>query len=67
MRILGHEDVEVRAVIFASLNGREFQVFIDPNVDLSKVPYPWFGHADWILPLGSAPGRRVGRQIEKPD
>lgn len=53
MRMSRHQDVEVRAVIFASLNGREFQVFIDPNVDLSKIPYPWFGHADWILPLDS--------------
>lgn len=47
----GYADVEVRAMIEASLNGRDYQTFIDPDVDLTAVPYPWFGHADWILPL----------------
>ena len=47
----GHQDVEIRARIFASLNGREAQLLIDPEVDLTKVSHPWWGHADWILPL----------------
>jgi hypothetical protein len=47
----GHADVEIRARIEASLNGRQYQTFIDPQVDLTQVPYPWFGHAEWILPL----------------
>ncbi len=47
----GHDDVEVRAHILASLNGRAPQLLIDPQVDLTEVPYPWWGHADWILPL----------------
>ncbi len=51
MRREGYEDVEVRAHIFASLNGRESQQLVDPQVDLTKVPYPWFGHADWIIHL----------------
>ena len=51
MRDEGYEDVEVRARIFASLNGREPQQLVDPQIDLTKVSYPWFGHADWILPL----------------
>ena len=51
MREEGHEDVEVRANIYASLNGREEQLLVDPNVDLTRVSYPWVGHADWILPL----------------
>ena len=47
----GWKDVEVYAYIAAWLNGREAQVFIDPAVDLTGVTFPWFGHADWILPL----------------
>lgn len=46
----GYENVEVRARVMASLNGREPQLLIDPNVDLAKqqvsvLPVPW------ILPL----------------
>ena len=52
MREEGHENVEVRARIVASLNGRQHQLLVDPDVDLTEVPYPWFGHADWIRPLG---------------
>lgn len=47
----GHSDVEVRAQVVSSLNGRPAQNLVDSNVDLSKVSRPWFGHADWILPL----------------
>ena len=47
----GRQGVEVRAFIAASLNGRAAQVFIDPTVDLTGVTFPWFGHANWILPL----------------
>ena len=46
----GYEDVEVRARVMVSLNGREPQLLIDPNVDLAKeevclLPAPW------VLPL----------------
>ena len=51
MREEGYEDVEIRARISASLNGREPQQLVDPQVDLTKVSYPWFGHADWIVRL----------------
>jgi hypothetical protein len=51
LRSTGRKDVEIRARISASLNGRAPQLLIDPNVDLAKVPYPWWGHADWILSL----------------
>jgi len=51
LRAEGYEDVEVRGRFFASLNGREPQLLIDPGVDLTEVPYPWLGHANWILPL----------------
>ncbi len=44
-------DVRVYVDAVASLNGREYQQIVDPNVDLGDVPRPWFGHADWIVPL----------------
>jgi hypothetical protein len=47
----GYQDVEVRANIVSSLNGRPPQRLVDPMVDLTQVRRPWFGHADWILPL----------------
>ena len=49
---LGFDEVEVYAVeAWASLNGREYQRFIDPEFDLTTASIPWIGHADWILPL----------------
>jgi hypothetical protein len=50
-RAEGRGDVEVRAQVVASLNGRPAQNLVDPGVDLTEVSRPWFGHADWILPL----------------
>lgn len=46
----GHTDVEVRALTSVSLNGREWRPMVDPEVDLAAARWPWFGHADWILP-----------------
>ena len=51
MRDRGYDTVEVRARIAASLNGRDSQLLVDPRVDLTKVGYPWLGHAEWILDL----------------
>ncbi len=34
-----------------SLNGRPFQMLIDPTVDLAKAPMRFFSHDPWILPL----------------
>ena len=48
---LGYEHVAVYADAWASLNGREFQQFIDPAVDLTIANIPWLGHAEWVLPL----------------
>ncbi|SFA57203.1 Vitamin K-dependent gamma-carboxylase [Paracoccus halophilus] len=50
-REAGHRDVEVRAEIWKSLNGRPPQLFIDPDVDLTAAaPSVW--RADpWVLPL----------------
>ena len=43
-------DVYVYADIKATLNGRRYQQFTDPNVDLASEPFPVW-KAKWILPL----------------
>lgn len=50
-RAAGYPDVAVRATICKSLNGRPAQLYIDPAVDLTAVPYRLFATADWVLPL----------------
>lgn len=47
----GIDDAVIRAHVESALNGRDFALLIDPSVDLTKEKYPYFGHADWILPL----------------
>ena len=46
----GFENVEVRALVMASLNGRKPQLMIDPTVDLAKERISLLP-ARWILPL----------------
>ncbi len=46
----GREDVEVYAWIQASVNGRPYQAFIDPTIDLTEVPYT-IAPKPWVLPL----------------
>ncbi len=46
----GNKDLSVYADVKASLNGREKQVLIDPDVDLSKQRYNVFNN-NWIVPL----------------
>jgi vitamin K-dependent gamma-carboxylase len=49
---LGRRDVEVRAQVSASLNGRDEQMLISPEVDVSEVELQGLlGHADWVVPL----------------
>ncbi len=43
-------DLEVMAHAEVSLNGREPRLLVDPDTDLTSVPRPWWGHAEWILP-----------------
>jgi hypothetical protein len=54
----GYDHVEVRAHIMASLNGREPQLLIDPNVDLAKEQVSLLP-ARWILPLTTPLGSRA--------
>lgn len=46
----GYEQVEVRAKVFASLNGRKPQLLIDPTIDLAKIPRN-LKPATYIIPL----------------
>jgi hypothetical protein len=46
----GYDDVEVRARVMVSLNGRQPQLLVDPNVDLAKEQVSLLP-ARWVLPL----------------
>ena len=48
----GYDNVEVRAQVTSSLNGRKPQVLIDPNVDLAKQSRSILP-ASWIVPLST--------------
>jgi hypothetical protein len=50
MRKAGYERVEVRAEAMLSLNGRNPQLLIDPDVDLAAQPRS-LSAASWIMPL----------------
>ena len=61
----GYDNVEVRARVMASLNGRKPQSMVDPNVDLTKervslLPSPW------VLPLTTSLEDR-GSQMQDDD
>jgi hypothetical protein len=53
----GYENVEVRARVLVSLNGRQPQLLIDPNVDLAKEKVSLLP-AHWIVPLTTPLGSR---------
>jgi hypothetical protein len=46
----GFKQVEIRAVVITSLNGRKPQLMFDPNLNLLTVPRTW-KHQAWIHPL----------------
>lgn len=48
------ENVSVFAVNSrASINGKPYRAFIDPNVDLANTSWNYFWHNEWILPSDS--------------
>ena len=53
----GYDNVEVRARVMVSLNGRQPQLLIDPNVDLAKEHVSLLP-ARWIVPLTTPLGSR---------
>jgi hypothetical protein len=63
----GYENVEVRARVMASLNGRKPQLLIDPNADLAKERLSLLP-ARWILPLTEPlPPRGSAASLETDD
>ena len=46
----GYEDIEIKAIVIASLNYREPQYLIDTDVNLANVERN-LAHSDWIIPL----------------
>lgn len=63
----GFENVEVRARVCVSLNGRPAALMIDPERDLTEVTRD-LRHADWILPLEQPferpPNRKRRRDLD---
>ena len=47
------EDISVFVNSRVSVNGKPYQEFIDPKLDLGNVSWNYFGHNDWILPSPS--------------
>lgn len=47
----GVDNVQVYANIKAQLNGRPYQQFIDPEVDLAAVGWSAWKESDWVIPL----------------
>jgi hypothetical protein len=62
----GYDDVEVRARVMVSLNGREPQLLIDPNVDLAKEQVSLLP-TRWILPLTTPLGSRQQKFSDEVD
>jgi hypothetical protein len=44
------EDISVFVNSRISINGKPYQEFIDPKIDLGSVSWNYFGHNSWILP-----------------
>lgn len=49
----GIQQLGIYAVSEASLNGRPYQTFIDPTIDLARVEWKPFTHSHWILPMAT--------------
>ena len=50
LRQQGYDEIEVRAWVMVSLNGREPQLLIDPSVNLAAQPRTLLPNT-WIMPL----------------
>ena len=46
----GYEDIDIKAIVIASLNYREPQYLIDPEVNLANIERS-LAHSNWIMPL----------------
>ncbi len=48
------ESIAVYVTSKASVNGKPYKAFIDPDVDLANTRWNYFGHNEWILPSKKA-------------
>jgi hypothetical protein len=63
----GYDNVEVRARVMVSLNGRQPQLLVDPNVDLAKEEVSLLP-ASWIMPLTTPlEARAAGEAVRATD
>jgi hypothetical protein len=63
----GYDNVEVRARVMVSLNGRQPQLLVDPNVDLAKEEVSLLP-ASWIMPLTTPlDARAAGEAVRATD
>jgi hypothetical protein len=63
----GRPGVQVHANVTASLNGRDPQVLIDPQVDLAATPRN-LRHSAWIVPLHTPlPPRALAHEQDDSD
>lgn len=51
----GMPNTSISVLSVVSLNDREFQVMIDPTVDLTEIECPLVGIPDWVVPLRAKP------------
>ncbi|HXK84814.1 MAG TPA: HTTM domain-containing protein, partial [Phycisphaerae bacterium] len=65
LREQGYPDIEIYVDAWVSLNGREPQLLIDPNVNLASKKRS-LRPADWILPLKDTPPGRWPAWPERP-
>lgn len=48
----GHHNIEIYAQGKVSLNGRKYSPLYDSSINLAKVRWSSFQHAEWLLPIG---------------
>lgn len=51
LKLVHGPDIEVYGHVRCSLNGRERNPMVDPNVNLAQVKWQRFTHSDWIVPF----------------
>lgn len=59
MKDNGAKDVEIYSFLWKSVNGREYQLLIDTNVNLMDYPYDSFRVPEFILPMKDTPHKDV--------
>lgn len=60
----GIKDVQIKCISIASMNGRPYQLMIDPETNLAESSFGFFKVPEWIVPLDQ--NRRPGQYPESP-